>query len=224
MKRTVFVFLSLLILSTSSLYAKERSLTYALYSSEEEKDSAIAKTFVTFKDLPNDQTEIHRQKQTEACLIDDTFVLDQNSSLVKWIRVCEEEGTNIVAQVTKDSLLVLGKFKGKNIRKRHRLENKLLQIYPKYSLGQFAMSGEKRMKLWTLRRDMFTKLPMQAINKGEEIILVNGKKVEVIKVYYSIVGKLREKHFNHNYYYRKSDGLFLKKEESKGRIEELVKE
>ena len=61
------------------------------------------------------------------------------------------------------------------------------------------------------RRDKMTRLPMQAINKGEETISVNGKKVDVIKVYYSITGKFREKHFNHDYYYRKSDGVFMKK-------------
>ncbi len=218
------VLVFLLSYNLSEVRAENRSLTYHSYASEESKNAVIAETFVTMKDLQDGLTEINRQKQTKACLIDDTFILDQNSSLVKWIRICKDEGTNIVAEVTKDSLLILGKFKGKNIRKRHRLENKSLQIYPKYSLSQFAMSGEKRMKLWTLRRDMFTKLPMQVINKGEKMILVNGKNVEVIKIYYSIVGKLREKHFNHNYYYRKLDGLFLKKEESKGRIEELVKE
>ena len=63
---------------------------------------------------------------------------------------------------------------------------------------------------------------MKAVKKGVKTIIVNGKEVEAIKVYYSITGKLREKHYNHNYYYRKSDGLFIKKEDPSGRIEELV--
>ena len=82
----------------------------------------------------------------------------------------------------------------------------------------------QQMKFWSLRRDTMTKLPMQAIRKGVETVMINGKEVEAIKIYYSITGKLRERHFNHNYYFRKSDGLFLKKEEHKGRIEVLVRE
>ncbi len=65
---------------------------------------------------------------------------------------------------------------------------------------------------------------MQAINKGTKTIVVNGEEVEAIKVYYSITGKLRQKHHNFNYYYRKSDGLLIKKEWPKGEIEDLVKE
>ena len=69
-----------------------------------------------------------------------------------------------------------------------------------------------------------SKLPMRAVKKGTKIIVVNGKEVEAIMVYYSITGKLRGKYYNRNYYYRKSDGLFIKKEWPGGRIEELVSE
>jgi hypothetical protein len=86
------------------------------------------------------------------------------------------------------------------------------------------LSDMPKMKFWTLRRDSLKKLPMQAKKKGVETILVNGKEVEAIKVYYSITGKLREKQYHHYYYYRKSDGMLLKREEQNGRIEELVKE
>ena len=65
---------------------------------------------------------------------------------------------------------------------------------------------------------------MRAINKGTKTIVVNGEDVEAIMVYYSITGKLREKHHNFNYYYRKSDGVLIKKEWPSGKIEELVSE
>ena len=87
-----------------------------------------------------------------------------------------------------------------------------------------ALSGEPKINFWTLRRDKMGKLPMQAVNKGKTKIKVNGKKVAVIKVYYSITPKIREKYYNHTFYYRKSDGLYVKKEEMDGKVEELVKE
>jgi hypothetical protein len=80
------------------------------------------------------------------------------------------------------------------------------------------------MKFWTLRRDEMSKIPMQAKKKGTKIITVNGKEVEAVEVYYSITGKLREKHYNHTSFYRKSDGLFIKKVISESKGEDLVKE
>ena len=64
---------------------------------------------------------------------------------------------------------------------------------------------------------------MKAKKKGDEIIEVNGKKVEAVRVYYSATG-IREKYYSRDYYFRKSDGIFIKKVEPDGSIEELVSE
>lgn len=204
--------------------ASEMSLIYHEYINENTTDKTTGETFITIKEISDVQTVIYRQKQFEHCTVKDKFILDREYSLESWTRICVEEDTEYTSVRDGNILVIKGKLKGEVIDKKIELGTKALHIYPKYSLSKFALSGMPKMKLWSLRRDRMTKLPMQAIRKGVEKIMINGKEVEVIKVYYSITGKLREKHFNHNYYFRRSDGLFLKKEENNGKVEVLVKE
>jgi len=78
-----------------------------------------------------------------------------------------------------------------------------------------------QIKFYMLRKDKLSKMLMQAKRKGIEVVEVEGKEIEAIKVYYSATG-VREKHYNKIYYYRKSDGIFIKKVESNSSIEQLV--
>jgi hypothetical protein len=203
--------------------AHAKSLVYHAYAREGD-DNVVGETFIETKELEDNQTSISRKKQVINCEINDEFIVDRDLSLISWRRVCSEDDTDYTSVREGDVLVVQGKINGEAIDKEIELGRKALHIYPKYTLSKFALSGTPKMKLWTMRRDEMKKLPMQAVNKGVKTIVVNGKEVEAIKVYYSITGKLREKYFNHNYYFRKSDGMFIKKEESNGRIEELVKE
>lgn len=214
--------LLLLFAFTADLTAagKEQNLVYSSFKNENSRAKILYETLVTYKELPDQQTAVNRKKED----VTDEFILDQDYDLVQWRRVTAEERTDFTVKREGDTLVVTGTFKGRPIKKKIPVEGKEVHIYPNYSLGKFALSGQKSMKLWSLRRDEMTKLPMTVRNDGEETIKVNGKDVKAIKVYYTIEGKLREKHFNHTYYFRKSDGLFIKKEEVKGEIEELVKE
>jgi hypothetical protein len=144
--------------------------------------------------------------------------------LISWKKICPGEDTDLLSVREGNELVVKGKLKGENIDKRIELDNRALHIYPEFTLAKFALSDMPKLKFWTLRRDTMSKLPMQAVKKGTETIVVNGKEVKAVKVYYSITGKMREKHYNRNFYYRKSDGLFVKKEVANQKTEELVSE
>ena len=205
-------------------WAKEKKLTYNLYAREGGKSrESIATTTLQYKDLPEGRTAISRQKTDKGCEGDDEFILDQNNSVVSWTRKCGDS-TDMVLERQGDAVTVKGTLNGKKITKKIELGDRALHIYPEYSLSKFAMSGEPKINFWTFRRDKMEKLPMQAVNMGKMKIKVNGKKVTVIKVYYSITPKIREKYYHHNFYYRKSDGLYVKKEEMEGKVEELVKD
>jgi len=208
---------------TGPSFAAEKMLSYHSFASAD-SEQVIAQTYVEFKDLADGKISISRKKPIEKCMVHDEFILNEDYSLLSWQRVCQEEDTDFTVERKGDFVIIQGQLRGKLIDKEISVGQKELHIYPKYSLSKFALSDTKKMRFWTIRRDKLTRLPMQAINKGEGIIVINGKKIEAIKVYYSITGKLREKSYNHYYYYRKSDGLFIKKIESKGRIEVLVKE
>lgn len=227
MKKTVFILAALFlvcIFKVDLTCASEGSFVYHTYAREGRGEAVIAETRIQLKELSDGQTSISRQKQgEEQCVTNETLILNRDYATESWQKACGE-GTSFSSVRRGDTLTVTGRLKGQVIYKKIGLGSKVLYVYPKYSLSKFAMSGMPKMKFWTLRRDKMSKLPMRAVNKGTKTIVVNGKEVEAIMVYYSITGKLREKHYNHNYYYRKSDGVFLKKEEPKGKIEELVKE
>jgi len=209
---------------TSLADAAKRKLAYQSYDGKGGSMKVVDKTTVQINESDTGSMTISRQKKTKTCLMKDEFKLDQDHSLLSWSRSCPEDGTEYMAEKKGDTLLIKGTFMGDPIDKELELGGKYLHIYPKYSLSKFAFSGMRSMKFWAIRRDELSLLPMQAKVKGVEKIIVDGKEVEVVKVYYSIVGKMREKFYHHNYYYRKSDGVFIKKVEHNGRIEELVKE
>lgn len=205
-------------------FGEEKSLIYHAYSREGVYEPVIGETFIEFKDLPQGRASISRKKQVKTGEMNDEFILDKEYSLESWTRVCVEEDTDVTSVRNGNILVVKGRLQGQVIDKEIELGRQALHIYPKYSLTKFVLSDMPKMNFWTMRRDKMEKLPMQAIKKGIKTIVVNGEEVDAIKVYYSITGKLRQKSFNHNYYYRQSDGLFLKKEEPKGRVEDLVSE
>ena len=221
---SLFAVLAAASFGAGASFGENVSLVYRGYPNEQSKNKIIEETQVEFKEPQGDQTVLNRKKQVETCLINDDFILDNEYSLISWRRVCPEEDTDYTCERKENLLVIKGKMNGESVDKEIELGTESLHIYPKYSLTKFVLSGMPKMKFWTLRRDQLSKLPMQAIKKGYRTIKVNGEKVEALEVYYSITGKLREKYFNHTYYYRKSDGLFLKKEEPDGRIEELVEE
>jgi len=226
MTRIILIFSTLLLLISLGgrlSIAADASLTYHAYDNKDSTE-VIAETRITTKHVSDDQTVINRQKQSENCMVEDEFVLDREYSLERWTRICAEDDTEYTAERKGEYLIIQGKTKGDVVNKKLKVGTKALYVYPKYSLSKFALSGMPKIKFWTIRRDRLSKLPMQAVRRGVETVMINDEEVEVIKVYYSIASKFREKFYNHNYYFRKSDGLFLKKEEQSGRVEKLVKE
>ena len=172
----------------------------------------------------DDSTLIKRSKNTGTCEIVDEFLLDKDRSLISWKRACTEEGTDFTALREGDRLVIKGTFNGEQVDKQFDLGGKYLHIYPKYSLDKFAFSGLKSLKFWSIRRDELTLVPMKAEVKGLETIEINGKIEKAVRVYYAIDNKLKERFFNHEYFFRASDGVFLKKVQQDGEVEILIQE
>ena len=226
--RKIFYLLVMLVVldifNTRILSATVMTATYQEFEDEHSVGQAIGETVITFEDISDNEAILNRQKQYERCLTHDNFVLDRDYAVTKWTRVCPEEGTDFTAEREGNVLKIQGKQEGAIVDKEIELGFKPIYIYPKYSLSKFALSGMREMEFWTLRRDKLSKLPMRARKEGVETIVLNGKEVEAIKVFYSIEGKLREKQYYRYYFFRKSDGMYIKKIEPKGKIELLIKE
>jgi len=80
-----------------------------------------------------------------------------------------------------------------------------------YSLSEFALDEKEKIEYWIIRLDKFKGEKMQAEKAGAEGITIKGTQYNTVKVKISAAG-LRSKFWSGNYWFRISDGLFLKYE------------
>ena len=80
-----------------------------------------------------------------------------------------------------------------------------------YSLSEFALGKKEKIEYWIIRLDKFKGEKMQAEKAGAEGITIKGTQYNTVKVKISAAG-LRSKFWSGNYWFRSSDGLFLKYE------------
>jgi len=193
-----------------------------IYKSYDVKSgNIIDQSFVIIKDLPLGKKAIRWSIENDQYVHEDLYILDADYSTQKWRIFLSDEDTDYAGQRNGNELLFKGKLKGKIFDKTIKLDDKPFYYNPKANLTKFVLSNKDKMKFWSLRNDDLTKYLMRAIKKGEEIINVNGKDIETVKVYYSAVG-IGEKFFNRTYYFRRADGIFVTQDETNGWKSDLV--
>ena len=80
-----------------------------------------------------------------------------------------------------------------------------------YSLSGFAFGDKEKIEYWIVRLDKFKGEKMQAEKAGNECIIIKDKEYHAMKVIIRAAG-LRSKFWSGHYWFRISDGLFLKYE------------
>ena len=80
-----------------------------------------------------------------------------------------------------------------------------------YSLSEFALGDKEKIEYWIIRLDKLKGEKMQAEKAGTEYITIKDKSYHALKVNISAAG-LRSKFWSGHYWFRVSDGLFLKYE------------
>lgn len=119
---------------------------------------------------------------------------------------------DLVASVQGERIVLSGSFRGKKVDKRFAAAgapwNQLFQV----GLSPFVLAAGRE----TAFRSIGTQGPgelkigrMSVTRKGEEVIEVNGRKVEAVHVRISLSGLLAM-FWHGDYWYRRSDGLFLR--------------
>jgi len=205
----------------SDCFASEQLLVYKFYK-EHINDVAHTST-VRIQDLPLGQKRFKQWTEGNDVIINDEFILDKDYMTDVWKRSRSDEDTDYTGEKKEHTLFIKGKLKGKNIDLRIDLDDKPFYNLPQFNLTKFVLSNAQNIEFWMLRKDRLIKRLMQAKKRGEETILVNGKKTDVIRVFYSDFG-VREKYHRRILYFRKTDGLFVKKRTSRGLMADLVSE
>jgi len=155
---------------------------------------------------------VNLQSEKGDTVIKQTFAVDPHLSTRTWAYENSKESTKITASREGNKIFLKGQTRGKPIEKTFKINE--LSWNQTFNLGleQFALSPEKSMIFWAIG----TKGPgnmkitrFKVKKKGIETISINGKKVEAVYITISLTGLLSV-FWTGNYWYRKSDGVFLR--------------
>lgn len=124
--------------------------------------------------------------------------------------------------VKDDKLIIKGRVSDKAINKIIDLDGIPFYFSPKFNLSKFAVSDLKQLKFYTFRRDTQDKQLMLAEKSDRQITdLGAGNNIDLLKVNYSAVG-LAGRFYKRIYYFRASDGVFIKNETPSKNKDSLV--
>lgn len=141
-----------------------------------------------------------------------TLRVDADLATLAWTFSDPGRRMDLAARVQGQDIVLTGSLAGKRVDRRFSAKgppwNQLFQV----GLGPFALSGEKSMAF----RSIGTQGPgelkigkMSVTRKGEETIEIAGKPVAAIQLRISLSGLLSV-FWHGDYWYRRSDGLFLR--------------
>ncbi len=149
------------------------------------------------------------------------FVYDGDLNIRSWSVTDAEEGSDYQARLDKNYLTFKGRLEGKNIARTIDVSG--LPLYANPKIGLSKMGTSKTQDFWAIRNDTLSTVKMTALYKGIDLILVNGELVRAYRIYWK-PKRLPEMFFNRTYWFRESDGLYLKQEGSNGCSRILIKE
>lgn len=215
-----FILAVLLIFICSASYA-ENVLTYRTYlkKTQETTDNF----YITIGDMKDNKRVIIWNKEEEGINITEEYVLDKDYATLSWKVKTSDGLTDYVGVRRQGELYLKGKFNGVGIDKKIEIDEKPFYFNPKLGLMGFVASGERSAEFWGMRNDQLTVFLMKARNKGVKNIKVNGRDEKAIKVYWAL-SRLSQLFFKRNYWFRESDGLYIKQETSGGKLRELIDE
>jgi len=202
-----------------SLAAVAKSYVYKDYKTETGKIVEKDHKIITKK--PSGEIQIQRKLEGENYNREEEYVLDPDYATRNWSIKWEDEDTDYNGHREGNVLYIKGRMEGRPVNKRIELDDRPFYNHPKVNFTEFVLSDKNFIEFFGLRKSTLAKYVMEAKKTGEETITINGRPVDIIKVFLSPKG-LYKKFYRRTYYFRKSDGLFVKKKPTKGRSTELI--
>ena len=216
----VTVVIAILCFGISPAYAQKQ----AYYKTYEPQTGKVTNRFHTLvENIPSGGYKVHWVSEEGDFKIVEDYILSQDYGTLWWHVVDDQRKTDYTGERKGNELFISGLFSGIQIQKIIQLDDKAFYYNPKFGLVDFIRSKKESETFWGFRHDELKVYPMKAINEGVEVILVGGEDVEAIKVYWT-VNDFRSTFFKRTYWFRKSDGMYVKQKVSGGRFRELVRE
>lgn len=142
-------------------------------------------------------------------------ILTPDFTTQKWENNTKRQDTKLAAHRSGNTIKIQGTFKGKEIAKEFKIDNRPWFQAWNLSLGPFALSGKNRLEFWTVRNNDLKECTMVVLREKEETIKINSQAVETVKVKVTLTG-WTSVFWSAHYWFRKSDGLYLRYEGANG--------
>ncbi len=179
-----------------------------------------------YKERARDQVTIHRFVIEESALgfsidlvsekgyeqVKQKYDVDSSLATLSWEYEYPGEETRVRARREGNKILLKGINKGKTIEKTFKINNMPWNQTFNIGLERFALSPAKELRFWSIGtmgpgRMKITKFA--AKKKAEENINLDGQPLTAIHIQMSMTGLLSVFWKGH-YWYRKSDGVFIR--------------
>jgi hypothetical protein len=167
--------------------------------------------------------EVHWVLGEDGLVTEEDYILDERFETLSFRVTNIEEETDYTGEKKGSVIFIQGQYKGQKVERAMTIDERPFYYNPKIGLSAFVRTGRRNGKFWGFQNRELKVYPMKAFNKGLDVISVNGEDVEAIKVYWT-VDDFRSAFFKRIYWFRASDGLYLKQTTDGGKFRELVTE
>jgi len=172
---------------------------------------------------PSGGYQVHWVIEEGGMVTEEDYTLDEYFETLRFRVVNIDEKTDYMGERKEGSIFIRGRFKGERIERTMAVDEKPFYYNPKIGLTAFVQSEEDQRKFWGFQGRELKVYPMKATNEGLDRISVNGRNVEAVRVHWT-VDDFRSVFFKRTYWFRGSDGLYLKQKTDGGKFRELVSE
>ena len=218
--RYAALFLSMFCIGTMSAQAS-RTLHYKTYHPQ--TGEITNRFYYTIEKNFSGGYQAHWVIDEDGSRTEEDYTLDERFATLRFRVVNVEDQTDYVGERKEDSVFIRGQFKGEKVEHTVMIDERPFYYNPKLGLTEFVRSGREEGRFWGFQNKELKAYPMKATNEGSDIISVNGRKVEAVKVYWTVDDFLSA-FFKRTYWFRGSDGLYLKQKTSGGKFRELISE
>lgn len=110
-----------------------------------------------------------------------------------------------------------GRYQGEPLHKTVDIDENPFFTNPTIGMRGFVLSGNDEGRFWMLRPDNLKVYRIKARRLEVDTLSVGGRSIEAVRVEWGLTG-IKSLFYKRVYWFRKSDGLFVKAEEADGLI------
>lgn len=140
---------------------------------------------------------------------------DEFYATIQWEMEKKGEGTILHARRSPQAIIIRGQWKGHQISKELSVDDAPWYQATSWSLRAFVLSSREEIRFWTVRIDTLEVHKIKAVKKPRVVLNLNGVNEEAVKVELRLTGLLAP-FWKSSYWFRQSDGVFLRFEGRSG--------